>query len=604
MNSNSYKILLGKRRGFIVLSIITFFLCLNAADVKLENLTLNQYGLKASGEFFKAATNPALDYVSDDISASAPPYYYKILKAAWLTIKYATCGFSIAILIGICMGVLATKSWWQLQSCSIYSRLTLTLVHRFCKIIITAGRSIHELLWGLIFISAFGMVSLSIVAAIAIPYGCTLAKVYAELLDEQNTRCRDQLHYQGGSSFSSWVFSTLPLAFSDLLSYTFYRYECAIRSAAIFGFVGIQTIGYHIETAAADGPKFYGEIWTLLYALLLIIIFVEIFSSLTRKKLNLPQKAKTDSPKFSELYQSRPKNAYLKCFLIIAASVFFFAWNHESIIPKNNLLSDDTLSSQLTSEQRWKNFKYFLNEELTPSSVRNSGNWSDALPWAKELFFTKGIEASLQTFYIATAAIILAWLSAIFVLPFASRVLSSASPFLIYQGTSRIINGLRSSLASATRFAFIICRAMPEYLLAFLLLIIFQSSAWPLILALAIHNFGIIGRLGGELVDHKEFSHSKLQLSQGASRLGTYYFSLLPSHFNRFLLYFFYRWETCVRDATVLGMLALTSIGFEIQEATARGRIDEMFFFILLGAGIVMIGDMVSDLVRSRLRTV
>lgn len=603
MELSTTKTLFGKRRGFILFSLVLLCFCINLTDIKWADFKLNHYGVNAATEFFKAAFNPAFDYPNkEELPSTIPPYYEKIIKAAWVTVKYATCGFSLAIPIGIFMGFFASRSWWQFTRSKWIPRATAQLLHRFVRILITAGRSIHELLWGLLFISAIGTTPFSIIAAIAIPYGCTLAKVFSEILDEQESNCRDQIRLQGGSPFSSWLFGVVPLAFNDILSYALYRYECAIRSAAIFGFVGIPTLGYHIEAAAAEGIGYYGEIWTLLYVLLGIILVVERLSCFARKKLNSPQQSKHPHRSLEQLTKYRPKRFYLKFFTAFSVLLFIFVWNHQTLIPATQWLDDESMMSNLSFQQRWENFTRFLDKELTPSTVRNSGDWSQAFPWAKELFLSKGIAASLQTFYIATSAMILAWLSAICVIPWASKVLNSPQPFGVHKGNSRLHAFIRGAVALFLRFIFIISRSMPEYLLAFLLLVIFPPSAWPLIVALAIHNFGIVGRLGWELVDNRDFNHAKIPLLQGGSRAHSYFFSLLPTHFNRFLLYFFYRWETCVRDATILGMLSIASIGLEIKEAQARDRLDELFFFILLGAAIVMIGDLISDTVRSRIK--
>ena len=56
----------------------------------------------------------------------------------------------------------------------------------------------------------------------------------------------------GAGYFTSFVLGILPLAFPDLVSYTFYRLECAFRTAAVFGFVGIETIGYRIKLSSDE----------------------------------------------------------------------------------------------------------------------------------------------------------------------------------------------------------------------------------------------------------------------------------------------------------------------------------------------------------------
>ena len=63
-----------------------------------------------------------------------------------------------------------------------------------------------------------------------------------------------------------------------------------------------------------------------------------------------------------------------------------------------------------------------------------------------------------------------------------------------------------------------------------------------------------------------------------------------------------YRWETCVREATVLGMLGIVSLGYWIVDARARNHYDEMFLLVLVGAAIVLVGDLVSAAAREVVR--
>ena len=67
-------------------------------------------------------------------------------------------------------------------------------------------------------------------------------------------------------------------------------------------------------------------------------------------------------------------------------------------------------------------------------------------------------------------------------------------------------------------------------------------------------------------------------------------------------MYLFYRWETCVREATILGMLGFASLGLHIQLARNFSRAyDEMLFYVLLGASVIFIGDLISIYLRSTL---
>ncbi len=148
----------------------------------------------------------------------------------------------------------------------------------------------------------------------------------------------------------------------------------------------------------------------------------------------------------------------------------------------------------------------------------------------------------------------------------------------------------------------IFVRAIPEYIWAFLFLAVLGPLAWPLVLALAVHNTGILGRLGAEVVENTESPPLAALSGLGANRSQLVLSAFFPLAFSRFLLFFLYRWETCVREATVLGMLGISSLGFWIQDARARNHYDEMFFLILLGGILVLVGDVFSAAAREWVR--
>ena len=586
----------GKKRSFVFATILILVFCLYGLGLGWKDFIPSENGYQLFKKFAAASLTPALDYQSTGIPEDAPPYYHKVLKSLWLTLQYATCAMCIALVLGISLGFFCTKSWWSHARHSSLVRYFLIIMYRVARTIITFGRSIHELLWALLFITALGTSPFAAIMALAIPYSCTLAKVFSEIIDEQDRRTSHCLAAHGAPPVSSWLFGMIPSAIPDLISYALYRYECAIRSAAILGFVGITTVGYHIETAFADG--YYNEIWTLLYSLLAMLIIIEKLSSYIRHKINTPREPKklleTSNNREDTIKQLR-KQSSTKISLYVIVTLLgilaFTSWN-----------TGEPIFSDLGSEQRAANLDRFLNQEITPYPVRLSGNWADAVPWAKELLITKGLDATLKTFYIATAAIIIAFLSGLISIPYGAKSLNSTHYFGVTLGLSKTRAIIRKMISLLTKTILLVTRSMPEFLLAYLLLQILGSTAWPLIVGLALHNYGIIGRLGGEILDNSDPSNAKIIIAHGGNTNQLYLFTLLPSVFNRLILYFFYRWETCIRDATVMGMLGISSLGFLIDDASARDNRDEMFFYILLGACLVMIGDIVSDIIRSRFR--
>jgi phosphonate transport system permease protein len=244
------------------------------------------------------------------------------------------------------------------------------------------------------------------------------------------------------------------------------------------------------------------------------------------------------------------------------------------------LFSDITFADLFT-EQRLNNWQRFWTKDVVPDAPNGIG------VWLAEQMNSYGYKAIFATLAISVVAIFLA----------------GASGMLLSFGAARTIGGLQpSSFSPLIRIACIVLRAIPEYVLAFLLLAIFGATAWPAILALAIHNAGILGRLGGEVVENLPRRPLQSLDALGATRAQLATNAVFPMGVARYLLYFFYRFETCVREATILGMLGVISIGYYVVEARAHNDYAQMLLLICLGAVLVFIADVVSDAARKILQ--
>jgi phosphonate transport system permease protein len=243
--------------------------------------------------------------------------------------------------------------------------------------------------------------------------------------------------------------------------------------------------------------------------------------------------------------------------------------------------------------------KSFLRDDVQPFALRGHPFTFSALAaWAGGLLTSRGLTGSIQTLAISVLAISLAALGALCLAPFAARNLTASRPFSFAAGSA----GLWRAATLLARAFLVFLRAIPEYIWAFLLLAMLGPSAWPAVLALAVHNAGILGKLGAETIENLDAAPLRSLWWLGVRRKQIAVFAVAPLALTRFLLYFFYRFETCVREATVLGLLGVVSLGYWIQDARARHFYDEMLFFVVLGAGIVLVGDVLSTLARSFLR--
>ncbi len=301
------------------------------------------------------------------------------------------------------------------------------------------------------------------------------------------------------------------------------------------------------------------------------------------------------------LWRARPRSRLVRLSWIGIAALVVWAWS-----------SRDFDWADLFAQRRVENVRRFLASEVTPYPLRESGfSWSALWSWTSGLWSERGAQGTLATLCMAVLAISLAALLATLFAPFAARNLMAARPFEFSVSRARMRSSIEErqhrrlawrALASGVRAFLILLRAIPEYVWAYLLLAMLGPSAWPAVLALAIHNSGILGKLGAETIENLEARPLVAWHGLGATRAQVWLGAVLPLALSRFLLYFFYRFETCVREATVLGMLGVASLGYWIQDARAKHFYDEMLFFVLLGAAIVLLGDLVSALARAALR--
>ncbi len=310
--------------------------------------------------------------------------------------------------------------------------------------------------------------------------------------------------------------------------------------------------------------------------------------------MSAPQFSVAD--RVAALRRRRPRDRFLRVGLGLFASILVLSW----FTPEFRLSAFDW-------ERRWENCQRFLGNALPhPVQQAAEASWMEkgrlSVAWAGEQWRAAGGEAFRYTVSLAVVAIVLAGIASCFALPLASRRLATDAPLLPEPGRDPLWRRWAWRLTGvSSRFLLVLCRSVPEYVIAFFLVVALGFTAWPAVLALAIHNAGILGRLGAELVDNMPSAVPAAHRALGASRWQVYAFASVPSLFSRFLIYFFYRWETCVRDATVLGMLGIPTFGYYFLEARAKDRLDEMLFFVGLGSMAVLCGDLLSYWVRSRL---
>ena len=149
------------------------------------------------------------------------------------TVAFAVLGVGIGATLGFGLAIVYPKN---------------KAVRVVCVII----RSIHELFWALLLIQVFGLSPLTGILAIALPYTGIFAKVFSEMIEEADLAAERVLPV-GTSAISAFAFARLPELAERFKTYTLYRLECGLRSTLVLGFIGLPTIGFHLESHFKQG---------------------------------------------------------------------------------------------------------------------------------------------------------------------------------------------------------------------------------------------------------------------------------------------------------------------------------------------------------------
>ena len=135
----------------------------------------------------------------------------------------------------------------------------------------------------LVFVRVVGLGPTAGVLAIALTYGGMLGKVYGEILESGENHAAETLLRNGSSRLQAFCFGLLPQNAAELTSYTVYRWECAIRSSVVLGFVGAGGLGQELDNAS---KMFAGaEVATILLIFMLLVGAADRLSSWLRREL-------------------------------------------------------------------------------------------------------------------------------------------------------------------------------------------------------------------------------------------------------------------------------------------------------------------------------
>ena len=205
-----------------------------------------------------------------------------VARETWRTVAIATAGMTLALVVAVPLTLVSTSA---LSISALSGRMARApfWLRQAVRWLLILLRSVPELVWALVFVRVVGLGPTAGVLAIALTYGGMLGKVYGEILESGEAHPTQALLRNGSGRLQALFYGLLPQNAAELTSYTVYRWECAIRSSVVLGFVGAGGLGQQMD----NSMKMFngGEVATMLLVFMALVALADRVSAGLRKAL-------------------------------------------------------------------------------------------------------------------------------------------------------------------------------------------------------------------------------------------------------------------------------------------------------------------------------
>jgi len=221
------------------------------------------------------------------LAAFVPPavgadFLALVARETWRTVAIATTGITLALVIAVPATLISAR---PLSVSALSGRMAPVpaVLRQLVRWLLVVLRSVPELVWALVFVRVVGIGPTAGVLAIALTYGGMLGKVYGDILESSDEHATRNLLANGGGRLQAFAYGLLPQNAAELTSYTVYRWECAIRSSVVLGFVGAGGLGQQLDNSTRMFAG--GEVATMLLVFIALVALADRTSAWLREAL-------------------------------------------------------------------------------------------------------------------------------------------------------------------------------------------------------------------------------------------------------------------------------------------------------------------------------
>ncbi len=196
-----------------------------------------------------------------------------LLVPALETFMIACLGTFVAVILAI------PVAWLGALNITPYKPIT----YPIGRALMTLSRSVHEIVWGLIFVAAVGLGAFPGILAIGMRSIGFLSKLTAESIEDVEPGPIEAIQAVGGNKFQVILYGVVPQIMPVFLGNVIFQWDINIRRATIMGLVGAGGLGltFHRQLVMYN----YGGVTTVILAILFLIAIGEVVSYYGRKAI-------------------------------------------------------------------------------------------------------------------------------------------------------------------------------------------------------------------------------------------------------------------------------------------------------------------------------
>jgi phosphonate transport system permease protein len=255
--------------GFSILFLVIFHFAADIGNFTPDRLAA---GLPRIGDYI-GKTVPVIRL--DSLFVDIGEWYYGFLR--WLQLLFDT------ILIALMASLFGAVGGFILCFPASRNLAGNFWIYFVCRRIAEIARTVPEIVYALIFVVAFGIGPFAGWLALTVHTIGAMGKLYAEANENIDERQLEGVRASGGDWFEVIRYAVLPQVLPNFTTYTLWRLELNIRSAAIVGFVGAGGIGQELYHAISF--NYYEDVSAIVLMVVLTITLIDLICEKLRHRI-------------------------------------------------------------------------------------------------------------------------------------------------------------------------------------------------------------------------------------------------------------------------------------------------------------------------------